>query len=247
MTSDQFVQTRPQGVPFAAYKRQQAAISRHRLYPLTAFYTGYSVLTLVLAFRSAHPFLGIAFYLAGIPVWTFVEYLSHRFVLHGRFKKSQKWYKKWYKSLANKYLDPLHWEHHERPFDGLHINGSLKDLLPLFVVAAPLSFLFPVYTAPMVLAAVAQGYIAEEWIHHSVHYYNFRSPYFRYIKKHHFYHHTSQGMTRGFGTTSGMWDVVFKTRFPEPVRQRLYGSARRAALKQPAPDAVTLNADTRIR
>src|SRR5205085_214269 len=84
----------------------------------------------------------------------------------------------------------------------------------LFVVAAPVSFLFPVYTAPLLLAAVAQGYIAEEWIHHSVHYYNFRSPYFRYIKKHHFYHHTSQGMTRGFGTTSGMWDMVFGARFP---------------------------------
>jgi sterol desaturase/sphingolipid hydroxylase (fatty acid hydroxylase superfamily) len=57
--------------------------------------------------------------------------------------------------------------------------------------------------------------VVEEWIHHSVHFYNFRSPYWRYMKKHHFYHHTSQGMERGFGLTSGMWDVAFKTRYSD--------------------------------
>src|SRR5947209_20255983 len=120
MTSEQIVQTRPHGQPFAAYKREQARISRRRLYPMTAFYAAYSVFMLVLATRTAHPFIAFGFYLAGFPVWTFVEYLSHRYMLHGRFKKSQKWYKKWYKNLANKYFDPLHWPHHERPFDGLH-------------------------------------------------------------------------------------------------------------------------------
>jgi sterol desaturase/sphingolipid hydroxylase (fatty acid hydroxylase superfamily) len=208
-------------LPTSTYRREQAAISRRRLYPVTAFYTLFSLLVLALAWRAGHLLLGLAFYLAGIPVWTFVEYLSHRYILHGRFKKSRhRW--KLHKHFAHKVLDPLHWEHHERPFDGLHINGTLKDLLPLFAVAAPLSFVFPVFTAPALLAAVCQGYVAEEWIHHSVHYYNFRNPYCRYIKKHHLYHHTSRGMTLGFGTTSAIWDTVFGTRYSEAVRRRLY-------------------------
>jgi len=216
-------------LPLSAYKRQQAAISRRRLYPVTAFYTLYSVILLVLAWRTAHPRLGVAFYLAGIPVWTLVEYLFHRYILHGRFKVSKhRW--KVYKRWANKYLDPLHWEHHERPFDGLHINGVLKDLLPLFAVAAPLSFIFPAYTAPLLLAGVCQSYVAEEWIHHSLHFYNLRSRYWRHIKKHHLYHHTSQGMGSGYGITSGLWDVVFKTRFSEDVRRRLYGGEKRPSL-----------------
>ena len=216
-------------LPLSAYKRQQAAISRRRLYPVTAFYTLYSVILLVLASRTAHPRLAMAFYLAGIPVWTLVEYFTHRYILHGRFKVSKhRW--KIYKRWANKYLDPLHWEHHARPFDGLHINGVLKDLLPLFAVAAPLSFIFPAYTAPMLLAGVCQSYVAEEWIHHSLHYYNFRSPYWRYAKKHHLYHHTSQGMERGYGITSGLWDIVFKTRFSEDVRRRLYGRGKHPRL-----------------
>jgi len=218
-------------LPTNPYRREQAAISRRRLYPVTAFYTTYSVILLTLAWWRGHFWLGLAFYIAGIPVWTFVEYLTHRYILHGRFKPSEhRW--KLHKWFAHKVLDPLHWEHHERPFDGLHINGTIKDLLPLFAVTAPLSFIFPVYTTPLMLAAVCQSYVAEEWVHHSVHYYNLRSSYWRYIKKHHFYHHTSQGMTRGFGTTSGMWDTVFGTRFPEPVRQRLYGGKKRPALAQ---------------
>jgi 4-hydroxysphinganine ceramide fatty acyl 2-hydroxylase len=246
MTPAQVIHARPRDVPFAVYKQQQALISRRRLYPITAFYTGYSVLLLVLAFRTAHPYVGLACYLAGIPVWMLVEYFFHRFILHGRFKHSKKWYKKFYTGLAHKYLDPLHWEHHERPFDGLHMSGKLSDLLPLFVVAVPLSFIFPLYTLPMVLAAAAQGYVTEEWVHHCVHFYNFRNPYIRYMKKHHFYHHTRQGMTRGFGTSSGVCDVIFQTRYPEQVRQRMYGRRRGAAtLGAHATGAVELDTSTR--
>src|SRR5947209_9933429 len=139
---------RPTDKSFGFYKRRQAAISRRRLVPVTAFYTSYSLLLLILASRTAHPYLAAAFFLAGVPVWTIVEYLFHRFVLHGRFKRSKKFYKKFYMGLANKYLDPLHWEHHARPTDALHISGQLKDLLPLFAVAVPLSFIFPLYTTP---------------------------------------------------------------------------------------------------
>jgi sterol desaturase/sphingolipid hydroxylase (fatty acid hydroxylase superfamily) len=211
--------------PFRVYKREQAAISRHTLYPVTAIYTLYSVTMLVVGFRSGRPLAAFAFFLGGIPVWTLFEYSSHRFVLHGHFKRSKHKYKV-HKALANKYLDPLHWEHHERPFDGKHINGEWTDMLPIFGLAILLSFLLPVYSAPMLMAGVVQSYVLEEWVHHSVHYYNFRNPYFKYIRKHHIYHHTSSGMERGFGFTSGIWDIVFKTRFPEHVRDRLYGRGK---------------------
>lgn len=229
-------------LPSSTYKREQAAISRGRLYPVTAFYTAYSVILLALGARTAHPVAAVAFYLAGLLVWTLVEYLSHRYILHGRFKKSKhRW--KIHKAFAHKVLDPLHWEHHERPFDGLHINGVLKDLLPLFAVAAPLSFIFPVYTAPVLLAGVCQGYVSEEWVHHSIHYYNFRNRYWRHLKKYHLYHHTSRGMERGFGITSGFWDGIFKTRFSEEVRQRLFGRGKRSDLFPRRAESVSARAD----
>jgi len=225
MVTEQFQLPTMPRKPFRVYKREQAAISRHTLYPVTVMYTLYAATMLVVGFRSGRPLTAFAFFLGGVPVWTLFEYLSHRYVLHRHFKRSRHKYK-FYKTLANKYFDPLHWEHHERPFDGKHINGEWKDMLPVFAISILLSFLLPAYTAPMLVAGVVQSYVLEEWVHHCVHYYNFRNPYFKYIRKHHIYHHTSSGMERGFGFTSGIWDIVFKTRFPEHVRHRLYGRAK---------------------
>src|SRR5439155_26623826 len=87
--------------PFRVYKREQAAISRHTLYPVTAVYTLYSVTMLVVGFRSGRPLTAFAFLLGGVPVWTLFEYLSHRYVLHGRFNRSKHKYKV-YKPLSNK-------------------------------------------------------------------------------------------------------------------------------------------------
>jgi len=209
---------------FATYKRQQAQISRRRLYPVTVFYSTYAVTLLVLGLRSRHPLVAVIFFAWGLPVWTLVEYGFHRFVLHGRFAPGEGIIRR----FMHQRLDPLHWEHHKRPLDGHHISGQLTDLLPLFVVAAPLSFVGPIYTLPMLLAGVVQFYVIEEWVHHSVHFYNFRDPYFRYMKRHHFYHHSRRGMEKGYGLTNGFWDIVFGTRFPNNVRLALYARPTRS-------------------
>src|ERR1700743_256142 len=139
---------------FAIYKRQKARIPRRRLYPITLFYGLYFVIVAILVYRSPHPKLGILFFLLGIAVWTLVEYLFHRYVLHGRFAPG----KGFIRRFMHERLDPLHWEHHERPFDGAHISGQLRDLIPLFVVTAPLSFIFPVYTTPILLCGTIESY-----------------------------------------------------------------------------------------
>ena len=212
---------------FRSYKRQQEIISRRKIYRTTAFYSSYSIILLVLAIRSHHFLRAIAFVPFGIMLWMITEYFSHRFILHRHWKISQRRYKRFWTRLANKYWDPTHFGHHERPFDGEHMSGRVRDLLPVFLIAVPLSILlFPPFTASVIAAAAFQSYIAEEWIHHATHFYNFRDPYFRYMKKHHLYHHTSQGMTRGFGTSSGILDAIFMTRYPGNVRRRLYGGRK---------------------
>jgi sterol desaturase/sphingolipid hydroxylase (fatty acid hydroxylase superfamily) len=204
-------------IPFAAYKRQQAALARHRLYPLTIFYTVYAVLVFAIASSSKHPWTSVVFFAAGSVTWTFVEYLFHRFVLHGRFPPGEGLIRR----FLHERLDPLHWDHHARPFDGSHISGELKDILPLFFVAVPVSFLFPVYTAPVLLAGVVQSYVSEEWLHYALHFSNSRFPLFRRMKKYHLYHHSPRGIDKGYGITTRFWDGVFDTRFPEAVRRSL--------------------------
>jgi sterol desaturase/sphingolipid hydroxylase (fatty acid hydroxylase superfamily) len=204
-------------VPFQSYKRGQAALARHRLYPLTAFYTLYAILVATIALLTTHAWIAAVFFLVGCATWTLVEYLFHRYVLHGRFPAGRGVIRR----FLHERLDPLHWDHHKRPNDGMHISGELKDILPLFFVAAPVSFLFPVYTAPVVLAGVVLSYVTEEWLHYALHFSNSRFPLFRRLKKYHLYHHSPRGINKGFGITTRFWDGVFDTRFPEAVRRSL--------------------------
>jgi len=204
-------------VPFAMYKRGQATLARRRLYPLTAFYTLYAALVLVIAFSTKHAWGAGAFFAAGCVTWTLVEYLFHRYVLHGRFPAADGIIRR----FLHERLDPLHWDHHKRPLDGRHISGELKDILPLFFVAAPVSFLFPVYTLPVLLAGVVLGYVSEEWLHYALHFCNSRFSLFRRMKKYHLYHHSPRGIDKGYGITTRFWDGVFDTRFPSSVRRSL--------------------------
>jgi sterol desaturase/sphingolipid hydroxylase (fatty acid hydroxylase superfamily) len=220
----------PGTIEFEIYKRQQAAISRQSLYRLSALYYGYAITISILALQSSHARIGCGFLVAGVAFWTFVEYLAHRFILHGRFPDgdeivlvaAQRRYSfflhggfPYAERIVQHYfhmrLDPLHWEHHRNPYDGHHINAKWRDLLPLFCVTAPLSLIAPIYTLPVFLAGTVASYATEEWVHHSVHFYNFKNPYFRYLKRHHFSHHNPQGLEQGYGLTSAFWDMVFGT------------------------------------
>ena len=146
--------------PFETCARRQAGLARHRLYALTVFYTLYAILILVLAFTSTNPWITVAFFSAGCVIWSFVEYLFHRFLIHGRF-------------------DPLYWEQHLRSFDGKHFPGEFNDILPLFVVA-PASYVFPGYSLPVLLAGIVQSYVAGEWLLYERHFSNPKFPLFRH-------------------------------------------------------------------
>jgi sterol desaturase/sphingolipid hydroxylase (fatty acid hydroxylase superfamily) len=209
---------------------REAIIARRRLYPSTLLYVGYGLTMLWLGLRSSSPLVALAFFSAGAAAWTLLEYFVHRYILHGRFPAGPgplRWF-------AHEYFDPLHWEHHARPWDGHHINGTLRDTLPFALLFVAVAALAPLPTAPMFVAGLMQAYITEEWIHQSVHFYHFRNRYFRYIRRHHLYHHSPIGLEVGYGLTSGFWDVIWRTRIPEADRRALY-SHRRATLRQLRP------------
>jgi len=210
--------------------RREAGKARRRLYPSTVVYTTYCIALAGLALRSSPRAVALAFFSAGVGAWTLLEYVVHRYVLHGRFPEGRgpiRWF-------MHKYFDPLHWEHHARPWDGEHINGRIRDTLPFAALFVAVSFLFPLPTAPMFVAGLLQAYILEEWVHHSVHFYHFRNRYFRYIRRHHLYHHSPKGSDVGYGLTSGFWDVLWGTRIPEADRRALFAD-RRATLRRLRP------------
>ena len=210
-------------------RRQEARKARRRFYPSTALYTAYGAFVLVLGLTSGRPLTAVAWFVMGMAVWTLLEYIVHRFVLHGRFPDGANAYRK----FTHKYFDPLHWEHHKRPWDGNHVNGTLKDTLHFSLVFVAVSYLFPIATGPQLVAGLLFAYVCEEWVHHSVHFYQFENRYFRYIRRHHLYHHSPKGMEVGFGLTNGFWDIVWDTRIPEGERAALYAGMHRPPSTKP--------------
>jgi hypothetical protein len=202
----------PEGIDRA----EQARIARRRLYPVTLLYSGFTLATLGLGISTRWSW-AVACFAGGVLVWTLVEYFVHRYVLHGIFPDGRG-----LRRLLHKCFDGLHWEHHKRPWDGRHINGTIRDTLPFVGPIGALSFLIPVHTLPVFLAGLVQAYIVEEWVHQSVHMYDLRDPYFRYIKRHHCYHHTERGADLAFGLTNGVWDAVLGTSIPQPDKARVH-------------------------
>ena len=196
----------------------EARKARHRLYPVSILYTAYALTLLLLALRQETRFVSLGFFALGAVVWTALEYWAHRYILHGRFPDGPGAFR----HFCHKFFDHLHIEHHKRPWDGNHVNGTIKDTLPFMLVFGAVSFLFPAHTMPLFVAGLIQAYIVEEWIHHSVHFCTFRSRYFQYIKRHHLYHHSPKGTHVGYGLTNGFWDIVWETRIPAEDRKALY-------------------------
>src|SRR5688572_483362 len=66
--------------------RAESQIARRRLYPITIAYSAASALTLAVVLRTGQRLpVAAGFLAAGVVAWTLLEYLVHRYVLHGPF------------------------------------------------------------------------------------------------------------------------------------------------------------------
>jgi len=209
-------------------RKREARIARHRLYPVTTVYSAYSLTVLVLALRSSR--VALVIFASGVVAWTLMEYLVHRYILHGRFPDGGG-----LRHFLHKAFDHLHEEHHARPWDGRHVNGTLRDTAMYVAPVAALSLLAPIHTAPVFVAGILQSYIAEEWVHHSVHFCDFRNRYFQYIRRHHLYHHSPSGSEAGYGLTNDFWDMVLNTHYPADIRRELHAARGESREELPPP------------
>lgn len=144
----------------------------------------------------------LSFIFLGIFIWTFIEYLLHRFVFHFT-KVREPW-----RSIAS----GLHMAHHR--------DIETKDLIiapPLvsFIYATFLYFIFALVTQSFSLAAFMStglliGYVAYEWAHYGSHRFHPKSKIGKYLKQYHLLHHFKYP-NDVFGVTNPFWDFVFKT------------------------------------
>ncbi len=137
---------------------------------------------------------------AGWALWTLVEYVLHRFVLHG--------------------LAPFkHWHalHHDRPAALIAGPTLLSATLLLGLVFLPAWLLLPHWAAEALVLGVVSGYLAYGLMHHATHHWRMPAGWFLRRKRWHALHHHGQG-GRCYGVTTGFWDRRFGSGPARPVR-----------------------------
>lgn len=147
----------------------------------------------------------VLFILVGVFVWTFTEYVLHRFVFHFNAKSQ----------LGLKIHFIFHGVHHDYP------NDSMRLVMPPSV-SVPLALLFyfffnaiigHVYVAPFFVGFLT-GYLFYDMTHYAVHHFNIHNRVWLALKKHHMRHHF-QDAEKGFGVSSPLWDSIIGTNFPK--------------------------------
>jgi sterol desaturase/sphingolipid hydroxylase (fatty acid hydroxylase superfamily) len=132
--------------------------------------------------------------LVGVFVWTFFEYILHRYVLH---------HVPW--------IREQHDAHHNEQKALIGTPTYLTFILMLVTVALPSILLTSVAVGCGFTAGVMLGYLWYVVIHYGLHNWTIKPrSYLSRLKRRHALHHHFDDLGN-FGVTSGFWDYVFGT------------------------------------
>lgn len=141
----------------------------------------------------------IAYLVAGLFIWTFTEYLMHRFVFH--FTP--------HGPVMERIHFVFHGVHHDYPRDSKRLVLPPSVSLPLATIFYFLfKLIFPEVALYGFFPGFLIGYLCYDMMHYAMHHYNFKTPWLRRVQQHHMLHHY-QDEYKDFGVTSDIWDKVF--------------------------------------
>jgi len=143
------------------------------------------------------------FFFIGLFVWTFVEYIMHRFIFHYVPKNK----------IGLRLHFIFHGVHHDYPSDAKRLVLPPSVSIPLatgfyflFNAILPANYVFGFFPGFIL------GYLFYDISHYAIHHFNFKGSIWKKIKQHHMLHHY-QNPDKGYGVSSPLWDKVFRSDF----------------------------------
>ncbi len=137
---------------------------------------------------------GIAFALAGLVSWPAIEYVLHRFVLHG-LQPFSRW----------------HAEHHQRPTALIFTPTILSATAIAALVFLPALLAAGLWRAGALTLGVLTGYLAYTITHHAIHHWHTDNAWLKQRKRRHALHHHCTEQPCCYGVTSAFLDHVFRS------------------------------------
>jgi len=173
----------------------------HIAWPVGIFITT-TLLSLYYGFT--HGFLSglsaLGLFLGGLLLFTFVEYMVHRYLYHLPATTPRK----------VKFQYAMHGVHHEFPKDKTRL--AMPPIVTVFV-ASLLFFVFRLVFGSWafgILAGFTFGYASYLFVHYAIHAYSPPKNFLRVWWTHHSQHHYRQDEV-AFGVSSTLWDHIINT------------------------------------
>ncbi|MGK3983568.1 sterol desaturase family protein [Sorangium sp. So ce136] len=173
----------------------------HPIVPFAFWLPVYGYLGVRAALNGVGLLDGLGLLLVGLFLWTFAEYVLHRYVFH--YVGPRLWQRRMH--------FVLHGVHHDFPQDADRLVMPLGASIPLGVVFYTLfrAVFGPVPADPL-FVGFGLGYLAYDGIHYAIHHFRMTSRWGKWIKRHHMVHHHTGERAR-WGVSSPLWDWVFRT------------------------------------
>jgi sterol desaturase/sphingolipid hydroxylase (fatty acid hydroxylase superfamily) len=176
-----------------------------RIHPLTPFVVYVPVLSYFLyrAWTVHELGLGtiVGMFVVGMLIWSFSEYVLHRWVFH--------WINETPRGKRIHFL--LHGVHHDFPSDKDRLVMPLLTSVPFAVIFFyVIHFVCGWRLGDPAYAGFALGYLAYDGTHYAVHHFKQTTRIGKFLKRHHMLHHHADH-DGGFGVSSPLWDIVFRT------------------------------------
>ena len=138
---------------------------------------------------------------AGVAIWTLSEYWLHRLLFH------------WQPSFrgGDRLHFMIHGVHHDHPNDKLRLVMPPAASIPLALIFfGAFVLVFGTPLAYPLFAGLIIGYLIYDYMHYYLHHAVPRTKLGKRLREQHMRHHF-QDHRYGYGVSSPIWDVVFRT------------------------------------
>lgn len=191
-----------------------------KTHPFVIYSMYFPVIAFMLYYGAAYKELSVGWevlmFAAGALFWSIFEYVMHRYVFHMVVEKPR----------AKRFVYTMHGVHHEYPRDKERLfMPPIPSLIIATVIFSIMYFLMD-WTALSFFPGFLFGYIMYGSMHYAIH--AFAPPsWLKALWRNHHLHHYNEP-DKGFGVSSVIWDVVFRTVPKNPAKDKKSAKANAA-------------------
>jgi 4-hydroxysphinganine ceramide fatty acyl 2-hydroxylase len=204
MAKKKYISNSQESVRMFKSDLMEALSKVHYLVPVFIFVPVILVCTYLAFFvKNIGVLIYFEYFFIGLFVWTFVEYIMHRFIFH--YVPKNKF------GLRLHFI--FHGVHHDYPSDAKRLVLPPSVSIPLatgfyflFNAILPGNYVFGFFPGFIL------GYLFYDISHYAIHHFNFKGNIWKKIKQHHMLHHY-QDPDKGYGVSSPFWDKIFRSDF----------------------------------